>query len=513
MKRIKTYICLLFVALTAIQCSDKLKDEVLTVYDKQPIGTFLESRQDFSEWVKLLKYTGFFSALNVKDKYTCFVPTNEAVQAYLQEKEYSSVESIPLETARYIVRYSMISAPQNYYSSAFGNGKLQDSTASGDYLITKFRTGGVNAIYVNDYARIISKDVEVINGVIHVVDKVLDPVLRTVKDIVGAEPSYSIFSEALRLSGLGAELERIYADGRKAYHTLLVVSDETFAAAQIHDIAGLIRELGAGESGYTDSANPLYRYVAYHCVGGNYAVSDLAEFPESTASKNITTMASGELFSISDVKGKLYLNKDKEDLQTARFCEERTDMQARNGFVHEVDRIMKVWSPEPSTVLFEFSDYAEFRAVPFFRVYKPGVNNQKQYFTREDAPQEIRWMTIPDGNAQLWYENRQTWTSLRYNDAVGIDVGAVGWIEFDLPIVVRGKYKVSLSCNKYNGRGTFQPIFDGVRLGGIINFNGAAGVYELGKVDFKVTSTHVIRFSVVKTGYAEIDYILFEPIK
>ncbi|MEI3154545.1 MAG: fasciclin domain-containing protein [Odoribacter sp.] len=52
---------------------------------------------------------------------------------------------------------------------------------------------------MNDVARIISKDVEVTNGVIHVIDHVLDPILRTVKDVVDNEQNYTIFREALKL--------------------------------------------------------------------------------------------------------------------------------------------------------------------------------------------------------------------------------------------------------------------------------------------------------------------------
>lgn len=516
MRKVALYIGLLLLMLCTTQCDDKLKDDVLTVYDEQPIGLFLESKEEFSEWVEMLKYTGYFNALNVKDQYTCFVPTNEAVRTYLQEKNYASIRAIPLDVARYIVRYSVIASTQNYYSSAFGNGKLQDSTASGDYLITKFRAGGVNAIYVNDVARIVSKDVEVTNGVIHVIDKVLDPVLRTLKDVVETEPSYSIFREALRLTGLDVVLDQIYVDGRKNYRTLLMVPDEVFAAdpAAITNIQGLIRELGAGTDGYTLKDNPLFKYVAYHLVVSNSAVSDLAEFPENATSKNVVTMAEGELFNVSDIKGELFLNRDSEGKQIIRFRDGRTDIQARNGFVHEVDQVMRVYSPEPSVVLFEFTDYAEFRALPIFRVINSGVNNQKESFTRETAPQEIRWMTIPDGNCSLAYENRTSWGNLLYMDAVTVSLGNVGWIEFDLPQIVKGKYKVSLGKGNYGSRGTYQIILDGARLGSALYFGGGGSyLQELGQVNFKTTSSHTIRFSVVKNGGMEVDYILFEPEK
>ncbi|MEI3154548.1 MAG: hypothetical protein V8S95_05130 [Odoribacter sp.] len=57
-----------------------------------------------------------------------------------------------------------------------------------------------------------------------------------------------------------------------------------------------------------------------------------------------------------------------------------------------------------------------------------------------------------------------------------------------------------------------------MRLGGPVNFAGGANLIELGRVDFKTTSTHTMRFSVVKPGVGDgehmnVDYILFEPEK
>lgn len=521
MRKVILYIGLLLLMLCMTQCNDKLKDDVLTVYDKQPIGLFLETQEEFSEWVKLLKYTGYYNALNVKDQYTCFVPVNDAVANWLKEKQYASVEEIPMDIARYLVKYSMICSAENYYSSSFGNGKLLDSTASGDYLITKFRTGGINAIYVNDVARIISKDVEVTNGVIHVIDHVLDPILRTVKDVVDNEQNYTIFREALKLTGMDSRLDQLYVDERKSYYTLLVVSNEIFAADGIDDVQGLIARLGAGTGDYTRQDNPLWKYVAYHLVASNAALSDLADFPENTTTKNVVTLAPNELFSVSDIKGELFLNRDSEGKQFVRFREGHTDIQARNGFLHEVDQLMPVYSPEPATVLFEFSDYAEIRALPIYRVWGSASQIDRYFFTPETAPKEIRWKTIPDRGETdwtVWYEVRGNWTSLRYHDGVGVNLGRVGWIEFDLPQIVKGKYKVSLARNVYVNRGTYQPILDGVRLGGPVNFAGGTNLIELGRVDFKTTSTHTMRFSVVKPGVGDgehmnVDYILFEPEK
>ena len=47
----------MILCITCYSCDDPYKDTVFKVYDVQPAATYLQNRpDDFSEWVKVLKY-------------------------------------------------------------------------------------------------------------------------------------------------------------------------------------------------------------------------------------------------------------------------------------------------------------------------------------------------------------------------------------------------------------------------------------------------------------------------
>ena len=62
----------MILCITCYSCDDPYKDTVFKVYDVQPAATYLQNRpDDFSEWVKVLKYGDLFNAVNrAEDAFT-----------------------------------------------------------------------------------------------------------------------------------------------------------------------------------------------------------------------------------------------------------------------------------------------------------------------------------------------------------------------------------------------------------------------------------------------------------
>ena len=111
-----------------------------------PAASYMEANSStYSLWVDLLNYTGLFNTVNLKMDYTCFVPDNDAMSAFLQKKGISSVQGLNKEEAANLVRYHTIASLQ-YTSSDFSDGMFPDSTASGDYLSLDMRDGGLEAM-------------------------------------------------------------------------------------------------------------------------------------------------------------------------------------------------------------------------------------------------------------------------------------------------------------------------------------------------------------------------------
>ncbi|MCC8174647.1 MAG: fasciclin domain-containing protein [Odoribacter sp.] len=201
MKNIFILLNLAVFSLLVLSCKDSLEDSIYKAYEEEPTAIWLESQPEFSEYAALLRKTNYYNALNVKMDITCFVADNDAVKEYLTSQGVNSVDELDMATANYLVRYHTIPGVK-YYHESF-TGKLSDSTATGDYLTIKpGEEGGLTNILVNDYARIVTRDIETVNGVVHIIDKLLNPIVETVNDIIRSNERYSIFSEAIEYCGL-----------------------------------------------------------------------------------------------------------------------------------------------------------------------------------------------------------------------------------------------------------------------------------------------------------------------
>ena len=61
------YLILIILVSLPISCDDPNEGNNYAVRDGDPVGTWLEKNENFSEWVSLLRKTNMFSILNVKN--------------------------------------------------------------------------------------------------------------------------------------------------------------------------------------------------------------------------------------------------------------------------------------------------------------------------------------------------------------------------------------------------------------------------------------------------------------
>ena len=87
MKKISGLLILLIVGLCS--CSDPYANTAYIEDMKEvPAATYLnENPETYSLWVELLKYTDLYNTINLNSSYTCFVPDNDAMNAYLKSKD------------------------------------------------------------------------------------------------------------------------------------------------------------------------------------------------------------------------------------------------------------------------------------------------------------------------------------------------------------------------------------------------------------------------------------------
>jgi len=98
----------------------------------------------------------------------CFAPTDAAFETLFAALGITGVDQVPLDTLRAVLLYHVVPG-ERLSSDVLDSTRLR--TLSKGFIYPTLQAG---APYVND-ARIVAADVDVSNGVIHVIDAVLLP--------------------------------------------------------------------------------------------------------------------------------------------------------------------------------------------------------------------------------------------------------------------------------------------------------------------------------------------------
>ena len=238
------------------------------------ITEYVESSDDFSEFAKILEATGMNSLLSVRGPFTLFLPSNKQMQEYYALKGVSSYTGFSNEVLTNLVKNHVIGA--RIETGDIGLGALREVNALGDFIVSEFEGSD---IILNKGSKIIKRDIFASNGVIHHIGKVLDPVTKSVFQVLESNPSYSIFTEGLRRTGLKDTLQTInFPFGNRtarARFTILAVADSTFQRFGISNIDQLIAKYTDDPGSINQMQNSFYRYMEYHCLAETYYLSDL----------------------------------------------------------------------------------------------------------------------------------------------------------------------------------------------------------------------------------------------
>ena len=495
-----------------------------------PAATYMDKTDSLnvSLWVDLLKYTDLYNTINLQASYTCFVPNNTAMQAYLTLKGVTTVNQLKLDDAKLLVRYHTIKGAL-IGSIDFTNGVIPDTTATGDYLTSAFlQTTGATQINMEST---ILKTVQVTNAYIHIIDKVLTPVTQTLNDRMQAS-DYSIFNQAIQATGYSTMLSTIITTtvdsvtGNNIIHkyryTLFAVPNEVFNANQITDLNSLVASLGAG-SDYTSPKNTLNTFVAYHLLNQQIAYSDLSAFAQNDTvrSKNINTMASNQLINVRDISKMLYINYDPVKATGVKLTE--LNDNCKNGVMYVIDGLMPIKSPKPTTIQWDLTDYSQMASIiPSYRV-APGASNY-DYYLSPDLFTCYKWLSVPASKVGLYYQlsNKNDAVQIKalHSDYLGLSLGMFGWVQMQSPAIVAGTYKVNIQHFNPKGavlQGKLSFILDGNYLGGQITTTGysaKADTYlstSLGTITFTTTTTHSLKILAGDNYSSLLDCLQFVP--
>lgn len=402
---------LLLVALTTIfgSCSDDDNATQLNFYSSVRLtaSDFMASQPDrYSEFVDILQRANYFSLLETYGTYTVFAPTNDAVNDYLHQHGYASVNDIPAAECDTLARTHIVSKGA-YFTSDISDGALPEMNMC-DRYITISSDSDVNnnnalLLYVNKKARIIQKDDSVTNGVVQTINSVLTASNLFLPDLIEADSTTQIFAQALRLTGmadsLGKYIDESYSvgedsvtDGVRVFYggywqychfpehryfkyTAFVEPDKVFHEAGINNLDDLKayaksvydatypEDAGLYDNDWTNRKNPLNRFISYHLINrlGNY--SDWCSSGEIKTQCCITsvadpedfyeTMCPGTIMRFCSPSAGLFINRkglqNKATIRGVKVLSPSesgvTDQSALNGVYHYIDRPL-VYSTE-----------------------------------------------------------------------------------------------------------------------------------------------------------------------
>lgn len=559
--------CLLIGIVTAVLggCDDPYKDDTFRIYDEYPSSTYLDTRpEDFSMWVEILHHADLYNAVNqASETYTLFVPDNDAVTKFYQNLGISSVEELDKDYTRELVQYHTINAEISEKEFLYG-GKLTRPTVSEDYLTVSFgegeeSEGGLNAIYLNGEARVKELAIGTTNGLLYVLDGVLTPLVETLYDRLTENDDYSIFREAVELSGwkkrLDSPYDTVYSElGKVSYlkknFTMLVVPDDVFAQEGITDAAGLISRLGASGD-YTSEDNALHCYIGYHLVSQSQYAADLFPFEGDADSTIIwSTQTANEVFSTNKVNGSHYINYSKSSGTGIQLMEGGTDIPAKNGIIQEVNGYMPVASPDPMTVVWDLCEYDDVASV----VNAYGAENDlgdcyQQYQSSEykvslmgDEVTSYEWNANSSSSTGSWLQLGYLLTKAKsgatvntygayMNDMLIVNLGYMGNVIMKSPAVLKGKYKVELyyacagSLSDFISGGSKCRFSMDDQTQEVYVYDGAkasVGIYSLtvfSEIVFDSTVSHTMnvvlmdpRATTHSSYRLQLDYIKFIPV-
>lgn len=201
-------------------CTENIDDsDLYTFTGETMVDHFENDPENFSDYLTILgkvhpskrSESTMLELLSARGNYTCFAPTNDAIKQYLDsllllnQVTSTDVNLIPDSIAESIVFNSIIENDNEeaYSTTDFIEGALSRTNMNDRYINISYGNDvdGSSVIFVNVDSRVIIKDIEVTNGYIHAIDKVLSPSTATVGDLVMNTPNTSFFGRLLDITG------------------------------------------------------------------------------------------------------------------------------------------------------------------------------------------------------------------------------------------------------------------------------------------------------------------------
>ena len=298
-------------------CSDEPDSENFYTFTGEMATDYLKNRPQFSDFAEIVKRAGLQDLLSTYGRYTCFVPSNDAVEVFLAKRGLSSVGQLSDADCDTIARTHIVNQMYTTLDMAMTT-TLPTRNLMGRFIYptTGFDKDSNAVVVIDKVARIdyVLKDDSVENGIMQPIDVVIEKSNSTITDLLRDNPQISTYFAALKATEVFDDMQAIMDEDwkpddheryyykshtwsevawvpatRKYGFTAFIEPDSIYQAKfreygistdngtlrALYDLACKIYDpvypddvSAAGHSfdNLTDSVNPLKRFVQYHIM-------------------------------------------------------------------------------------------------------------------------------------------------------------------------------------------------------------------------------------------------------
>jgi uncharacterized surface protein with fasciclin (FAS1) repeats len=311
----------LFLGLVLVSsCSDDNEMAPEIISEPLNIVQTAQSVNDLSILVEAVVQAGLVDALSAVGDKTVLAPTNAAFTAFLTAKGFNSLADVPNDVLTQILLNHVISGSNIASAALAGNTGYTNTLADGPNS-TKLSLyfDGTSDVTFNGSSTVVIPDVETSNGIVHVVDAVID--LPTIATFATTNPELSILVDAL-----------VYADsGEPTVPYIETVSSGTAGPFTVFAptngaFVSLLAELEV--SALTDIPSSTVNAVLLnHIVNANVQSSQLTSGTVVTLGGDITADATA--FTLTDANNRI-----------SNIVTTLVNIQGINGVVHVIDKVI-----------------------------------------------------------------------------------------------------------------------------------------------------------------------------
>ena len=312
------------------------------------VGAALDT-PDLSILVDALTRAGLVETLNGDTEFTVFAPTNTAFTNFLAANGFSSLDEVPVGTLTDILLNHVVAGESMSNSLSTGYVNTLATKTGSDINISMF-INTASGVTLNGVSNVATPDIDVTNGVVHIVDAVIG--IPTIVDHAIANPDFSSLVAALTSGGNTTFTDLLSTPGD---FTVFAPNNAAFTA-------------------FTNpNGNMLDQILSNHVIAGATAMSS------GLSNSYVNTAAT---FSDTSNSLSMYINTDSGVTINGKSNVIAADVVASNGVIHAVDMVIDL----PTVVDFALAD--------------PTFTTLVSALTREDLTFDyVTTLSTPNGSA------------------------------------------------------------------------------------------------------------------